>query len=72
MYTHSATTNHVDMSNLIRQGYCLECSWRASTADHTREELTDLLVEHAVETGHDVDSGLLHPGMDPPKRPELN
>lgn len=38
------------MSIRIRYSYCYECSWSASTADHTRQELTALLVEYAVET----------------------
>lgn len=60
------------MSNLVRQVYCLDCSWRASTAEYPREELNALLVEHAIETGHDIDSALIHPDIQPPPKPELN
>jgi hypothetical protein len=60
------------MSNLIKYRYCRECSWSASTEEHTREELNALMVEHAITTGHDIDSALIHPAIDPPERPELN
>lgn len=59
-------------STLIKQSYCCECSWTASTEEHTREELNALMVEHAVETGHDIESARIHPGLDPPRRPQLN
>jgi hypothetical protein len=60
------------MSNLITCRYCCECSWTASTADHTREELNALMVEHAVTTGHDIDTASIHPDIDPPRAPHLN
>ena len=36
--------------------YCLECAWSASAVDHTRKQQAALAVEHAVTTGHDIDS----------------
>jgi hypothetical protein len=60
------------MVDPIRHGYCRECSWKASREEHTREELNALMVEHAIETGHDIESGLIHPDIDPPSTPHLN
>lgn len=36
--------------------YCLECEWSASSEHLTRSEQGRLAVEHAVTTGHDIDS----------------
>lgn len=36
--------------------YCLDCDWTVSTAAYPREEVTDRMVRHAVETGHDIES----------------
>jgi hypothetical protein len=60
------------MSNQITCRYCCECSWTANTADHTREELNALMVEHAVTTGHDIATARIHPDIDPPHAPQLN
>jgi hypothetical protein len=60
------------MSNLITYRYCCECSWSINTDEHTREERNALVVEHAIETGHDIDTARIHPGIDPPSMPQLN
>jgi predicted small metal-binding protein len=60
------------MPTLIKISYCCECSWAASAEDHPREELNALIVEHAVETGHDIESAFIHPDIDPPSMPLLN
>jgi hypothetical protein len=60
------------MSNLIKYRYYRECSWSASTEEYTREELNALMVEHAITTGHDVDTAHIHPDIDPPNAPHLN
>lgn len=62
----------VYMADLRRHRYCRECSWMASSEEHPREELNALMVEHAIETGHDIESGLIHPDIEPPSRPQLN
>lgn len=62
----------LDMPTPIKQSYCCECSWTASTEKHTRQELTALMIEHAVETGHDIDSTLIDTELAPPSRPQLN
>lgn len=36
--------------------YCIHCEWSANTEDYTRSELSRAAVEHAVETGHDIES----------------
>jgi predicted small metal-binding protein len=60
------------MSTLVKYSYCLDCSWSASTADHSRQELSSLILEHAVETGHDIDTTSVDPDQMPPDRSDLN
>lgn len=60
------------MADPSRHSYCLECSWMASSEEHTLVELNALMVEHAIETGHDIESGLIHPDIEPPSTPQLN
>lgn len=36
--------------------YCLECGWRIRSADH--EDPSALMIDHAIATGHDLDSGI--------------
>jgi predicted small metal-binding protein len=36
--------------------YCLHCDWTVSTAEYSRAEVSRRLVDHAVETGHDIES----------------
>lgn len=36
--------------------YCLDCEWVASTENRTRIEQAALVIEHAVEMDHDIDS----------------
>lgn len=36
--------------------YCIHCEWSAGTGDYTRSELSRAAIEHAVETGHDIES----------------
>jgi predicted small metal-binding protein len=38
------------------ESYCLECDWSVSTAEYPRAEVSQRLVDHAVETGHDIES----------------
>jgi predicted small metal-binding protein len=38
------------------ESYCLECDWSASTAEYSRAEVSRRMVDHAVETGHDIES----------------
>jgi len=34
--------------------YCLDCGWRIRDAEH--EDPSSLMIDHAIETGHDIDS----------------
>lgn len=34
--------------------YCLDCGWRIHDAEH--EDPSALMIEHAIETGHNLDS----------------
>lgn len=44
------------MISHITRHYCVDCEWAISLEHHSREELTAQAVEHAVETGHDIES----------------
>ncbi|WP_154020045.1 hypothetical protein [Halococcus sediminicola] len=39
----------------VKENYCTECGWSVSSADHMVSERTQLAIEHAVTTGHDID-----------------
>jgi hypothetical protein len=36
--------------------YCLHCDWTVSTAEYSRAEVSRRMVNHATETGHDIES----------------
>jgi hypothetical protein len=36
--------------------YCTECEWVVSSEGYTTAALAEQAIEHAVETGHDIDS----------------
>jgi hypothetical protein len=38
------------------ESYCLQCDWAVSTAEYSRTDVTRRMVEHATETGHDIES----------------
>jgi hypothetical protein len=38
------------------ESYCLQCDWAVSTAEYSRTDVNRRLVDHAVETGHDIES----------------
>jgi hypothetical protein len=40
----------------IKHSYCLDCGWSVSTAECPSQEISSLIVQHAVEAGHDIDS----------------
>lgn len=40
----------------IVKSYCLDCNWEISAADTTINERTAAMVDHAVTTGHDIES----------------
>ena len=48
------------MSPVIRN-YCLDCDWSASVDDHSRQELSQLALEHSLTNEHDIDSDLEYP-----------
>lgn len=43
------------MSHIMRH-YCVECEWAISFENHSRKDLAAQAVEHAIETGHDIES----------------
>lgn len=34
--------------------YCIDCGWRICDAEHG--DPSSLMIDHAIETGHDIDS----------------
>jgi predicted small metal-binding protein len=38
------------------ESYCLQCDWSVSTAEYSRADVSRRLVDHATETGHDIES----------------
>lgn len=46
------------------QNYCVECGWEASKKNNSRSELASLAIDHAVSTGHDIDSRNVSEGSD--------
>lgn len=40
----------------VVKSYCLDCEWEISATDYTADERTAAMVDHAIDTGHDVDS----------------
>jgi hypothetical protein len=36
--------------------YCLDCDWTVSTAEYPRADVSRRMVDHATETGHDIES----------------
>jgi hypothetical protein len=45
---------HANMAYLMN--YCLDCEWSVSAENHTGNEQSELVIEHAIETNHDIDS----------------
>jgi hypothetical protein len=39
-----------------QHSYCLHCNWSVSTDEYSRAEMNTQLVQHAIETGHDIES----------------
>lgn len=50
--------------------YCLECEW--AVKDNRVADRTAAVIEHAVETDHDIDSVQLSLTREPPRTPLLN
>ncbi len=40
----------------IKCNYCTECEWTASAEEHSTQELSELAIEHFLETGHTIES----------------
>jgi hypothetical protein len=58
-YTVEITTQPTtdeSQTTTTRVSYCCECGWRVSTADYPSQEVSSRAVQHAVETGHDIES----------------
>lgn len=45
-----------EQSHQHYDSYCLQCDWTVNTAEYPRVDVTRRLVEHATETGHDIES----------------
>lgn len=54
----------------VMKSYCLDCEW--AVRDDTVADRTAAVVEHAVATGHDIDSVQLSFGLEPPCTPRQN
>lgn len=54
----------------VVKSYCLECDW-AARDDHVSDR-TAAMIEHAVATGHDIESMQLTLGLEPPCSLQLN
>ena len=52
----TVTTTDETQSRRGQHCYCLHCKWSVSTAEYPRDEVNRRLVNHAVETGHDIES----------------
>lgn len=50
--------------------YCLECEW--VVRDDRVTDRTAAVIEHAVETGHDIESVQISLALEPPRTPLLN
>lgn len=48
------------MRRAIKQSICCDCDWMVSTTHYSRQDLTRHLVDHAVATGHDIESVLIY------------
>lgn len=40
----------------VVKSYCLDCKWEFSVVEHSIEERTKAMIDHALSTGHDIDS----------------
>lgn len=40
----------------IRRSYCLDCDWSATSRDRSSRELSSLVIKHATEYDHDIES----------------
>lgn len=54
----------------VVKSYCLECDWAAR--DDQVADRTAAMIEHAVATGHDIESMQLTLALEPPPSPQLN
>jgi predicted small metal-binding protein len=54
----------------IVKSYCLDCEWTAR--DDQMADRTAAVVDHAVETGHDIDSVHITPDVNDPNAPQQN
>jgi hypothetical protein len=53
--TISANTNE-RQARREQHSYCLHCDWSVSTDECSRAEMNTRLVQHAIETDHDIES----------------
>lgn len=40
---------------------CVECAWSVRTDEHDSATLSGLVVDHAVQTGHDIETRCMRP-----------
>jgi predicted small metal-binding protein len=57
-YTVEITEIPADERQARREqhSYCLHCDWSVSTDEYPRDEVSTRMVQHAIETGHDIES----------------
>lgn len=54
----------------VMKSYCLECDWAAR--DDQVADRTAAMIEHAVATGHDIESVQFALVPEAPRSPQLN
>jgi hypothetical protein len=52
----TVTATADERTQQYHESYCLQCDWSASTAEYSRADVSRRLVDHATETGHDIES----------------
>ncbi len=62
--------NIIRGNNIVtyHRNYCLECDWRASNKNHSRDELARLAIEHFQETQHTIESETSEESAETPKK----
>lgn len=53
-------TTNPRIRRVIKQSVCCDCDWMASTMHYSRQDLAQRLIDHAVATGHDIESVLIY------------
>lgn len=54
--TAESTADDSSQATASRVSYCLDCEWSVSSANYSAQEMNVRIIEHAVETGHEIES----------------